>query len=75
MVKKPTFSQATRIESETDFLPCESMKDGAIFITGTLFNIIVEKILDCHSVFKREFREEGKSHGLERNSTNLNNEF
>ena len=55
MVKNPTSSQATRIESETAFFPCESMKDGAILITGTLFNFIGGTILDGNSGFKSEF--------------------
>jgi len=75
MVKKPTSSQATRIESETAFFPCESRKDGAILITGKLFDIIGETILDWHSGFKREFKEAGKSHGLKRDSTTLANDF
>jgi len=75
MVKKPTSSQATRIESETAFFPCESRKDGAISITGTLFNIIRETILEWHSGFRRAFKEAGKSHGLKRDSTTLANDF
>ena len=75
MVKKPTYSQATQIESETAFFPCESRKDGAILITGKLFDIIGETILDWHSGFKREFKEAGKSHGLKRDSTILANDF
>ena len=75
MVKKPTSSQATRIESEIAVFPCESRKDGAILITGKLFDIIGETILDWHSGFKREFKEAGKSHGLKRYSTTLANDF
>lgn len=75
MVKKPTSSQATRIESETACFPCKSRKDGAISITGTLFNIIGEKILECNSGFRRAFKEAEKSRGLKRDLTTLANDF
>ena len=64
MMKKPTSSQAARIDSETAFFPCELIKDGAILITGTLFNIIGGTIPEWHSLFKREFKEAAKSHSL-----------
>jgi hypothetical protein len=54
---------------------CLSSKDGAILITGKLFDIIGETILDWHSGFKREFKEAGKSHGLKRDLTTLANDF
>ena len=75
MVKKPTSSQATRIESETACFPCESRKDGAISITGTLFNIIRETIQEWHSGFRRAFKEAGKSLGLKKDLTTLTNDF
>ena len=75
MVKKPTSSQATRIESETAVFPCESRKDGAILITGKLFDIIGETLLEWHSGFRRAFKEAGNSHGLKRDLTTLANDF